>query len=90
MITEELRHKAVARTMKAITPAEHQKNVDFFLKLLNRINDEDLSEKFSSEIEELDSFYDDYIFHISELRGILQKYHLKTADLRDIYKLRKK
>lgn len=90
MIKTELRYNAVNRTMKAITPSEHKRNIEYFNRFLLEMKDSPVSETITKNMGELDSFYDDYLYHISELRILLDKYHTQTADLRDFCKNQKK
>lgn len=72
--------------MKGITRSEHEKRIEILRKKTFKIKDTLLSDMVSMEIDHLSTFYDDYQWHIRELRKLVEKYNAKTEDLKDLLK----
>ena len=86
MLTKTPKRGISQKTMKAITPFEHKKNLDIFTRNLHMVEDGKISKVYYKEIQNLDFLYDNYLTHISNLREVLDEYHAKTANLRELYK----
>lgn len=72
--------------MRGITRSEHEKKIAIFRKKSFKMHNESLAGKIDMEIGHLSSFYNDYQWHIRELRKLVEKYNAKTEDLKDLLK----